>query len=184
MQLALMRAFGVSSNPSSASDAGRSEFSAAAAASSSAASLASLSTSASASNDYSRSSSSTLPDLGLAAVGTSGQTGSIAGAGGAVVTAELAPVALSDVVTLVSGGSSGSESEGGGAELGSLTGGEEPTNSLGTGVEAFILSNLLRPEVRKARVAALAAHAQSFSYSRHEKLMTIGSMFSQKRRRS
>lgn len=46
------------------------------------------------------------------------------------------------------------------------------------GLDDFIMANLLLPDVRKARVAALAAHARAFSYERHERLLSIGSMFS------
>ena len=45
-------------------------------------------------------------------------------------------------------------------------------------LDAFILSNLKLPDVRRGRVAALAAHARPFSYARHERLMTLGNMFS------
>jgi len=46
------------------------------------------------------------------------------------------------------------------------------------GLDEFILSNLHLPHVRQERVAALAAHARAFSYAMHERLMTLGTMFS------
>jgi hypothetical protein len=85
--------------------------------------------------------------------------------------ATLGPVSLAAVL------SSGSDSDGalnGDGSSGSGSGDGGTAEAL----ERFIWSNLSEGELRKARVAALARHARPFSYAQHEKLMTIGSMFS------
>ncbi|KAI8468085.1 MAG: hypothetical protein J3K34DRAFT_479333 [Monoraphidium minutum] len=101
--------------------------------------------------------------------------GAAAAAAGPLAPVELpaaaaAPLRSSAASAAAAGGASGNGGSGGGAAAFDGGGGGD--------LEEFILSNLRLPGVRAARVAALAAHAAPFSYLRHERLMTLGSMFS------
>ena len=46
------------------------------------------------------------------------------------------------------------------------------------GLQEFILSNLDSEGPRHQRVAALAVHARAFAYPHHDRLMTLGNVFS------
>jgi hypothetical protein len=98
--------------------------------------------------------------------------------------ASLGPVCL-DAVR--SRGAAAPDASRDGGELGGGTGGSSSGSEAGgTGADAgadealraFILENLTQPAVRAARVAALAGHARGFAYPRHERLMSLGTMFS------
>jgi hypothetical protein len=86
----------------------------------------------------------------------------------AVSTATAA--APSDTVTAGKAGSSSGSGAGDGCGGGG--GGDAE------GLDEFIISNLTMPDIRRGRVAALAAHARPFSYARHERLMSLGTIFS------
>jgi hypothetical protein len=94
--------------------------------------------------------------------------GSLSGSRASLASSEDAAAALGPVCLAVAKGRAAAAASGRGG------GGAE-----GGGLEGFILENLSdEAGARRARVAALAAHARAFAYPHHESVMSLGTIFS------